>query len=148
MSQCHLLKDKDTTKKETVGCTVSLGSRVKPTHSTVTEQKFPQKGSESEKVCEDFEPFVIEEFVSLSDDKNHRPIKIMRDTCCSQSMILESALPFDENSSTGTSALIQGIGMEIINVPLYKINLKSDLVSERVTIGVRPELPVKGVSML
>jgi hypothetical protein len=63
-------------------------------------------------------------------------------------MMLAGTLPFDESSSTGTSALIQGIGIEIINVPLHTVNLKSDLVSGRVTIGVRPELPVKGVSML
>ena len=67
--------------------------------------------------------------MSVSDDKNHQPIKIMRDTCCAQSIILAGTLPFDENSSTETSVLIQGIGMEIIKVPLHKINLKSDLVS-------------------
>ena len=65
-----------------------------------------------------FEPFVFEGFVSLSDDSSPQPIKIMRDTCCAQSMILEGTLSFDENSSTGISALIRGIRMEIISVPL------------------------------
>ena len=87
--------------------------------------------------------------MSLDSDKcSSQPIRIMRDTCCAQSMILEGTLPFSEVSSTGSSALIQGIGMEIINVPLHKVNLKSDLVSGTVTVGVRPQLPVKGVSML
>ena len=38
--------------------------------------------------------------------------------------------------------------MEVINVPLHQIHLKTDLVSGPVKIGVRPELPMKGVSML
>ena len=72
----------------------------------------------------------------------------MRDTCCAQSMILEGSLPFSEVSATGEKVLIQGIGMDIISVPLHRINLKSDLISGTVTVGVRPELPIKGVSML
>ena len=38
--------------------------------------------------------------------------------------------------------------MDIISVPLHRIHLKSDLISGTVTVGVRPELPVKGVFML
>ena len=38
--------------------------------------------------------------------------------------------------------------MDIISVPLHRINLKSDLISGTVIVGVRPEVPVKGVSML
>ena len=48
----------------------------------------------------------------------------------------------------GENVLIQGIGMDIISVPLHRINLKSDLISGTVIVGVRPELPVKSVSML
>ena len=75
-------------------------------------------------------------------------MKIMRDTCCAQSMILEGSLPLSEVSATGENVLIQCIGMDIISVPLHMINLKSDLISGAVIFGVRPELPVKGVSML
>ncbi len=129
-----------------IGCAVTLRSKV---HSSVEKQEIPQKGIETDKVREDFKPFVLEGFVSLSgDDVSPKPIKIMRDTCCAQSMILEDALPFDIESSTGTNALIQGIGMDCISVPLHKMNLKTDLVSGTVTIGVRHELPVRGVSML
>ena len=80
-----------------------------------------------------------------SDQDDPKPVKIMRDTCCAQSMILEMSLPFIEVSATGEKVLIQGIGMDVISVPLQKINLKSDLVSGTVVVGVRPELPVKGV---
>ena len=57
-------------------------------------------------------------------------------------------IAFSEVSATGEIVLIQGIGMDIISVPLHRINLKSDLISGTVIVGVRPELPVKGVSML
>ena len=63
-------------------------------------------------------------------------------------MSLEGSLPFSEVSATGEYVLIQGIGMDIISVPLHKMNLKTELISGTVTVGVRPELPVKGVSML
>ena len=63
-------------------------------------------------------------------------------------MILEGSLPFSEVSATGENVLIQGIGMDIISVPLHRINLKFDLISGTVLVGVRPELPVKGVSVL
>ena len=33
-------------------------------------------------------------------------------------------------------------------MPLYKFFPRSDLISEYVTVGIRPDLPVKGVSLL
>ena len=73
----------------------------------------------------------------------------MRDTsCCAQSMILESSLSFSKASATGENVFIQDIGMDVISVPLYKVHLKSDLVSGTGIVGVRPELPVKVVSLL
>ena len=124
------------------GCAVSMRSGVR-------SQTVKQKDVESEKIREDFEPFVLEGSVSLEGDEfDPKPIKIMRETCCAQSMILERSLPFTEMSATRENVLIQGIGMDNISVPLHKMNLKSDLVSGTVIVGVRPELSVKGVSML
>ena len=124
------------------GCAVSM-------RSEVSTRAVKHKDVESENIREDFEPFVLEGSVSLDNNKvDPKPIKIMRDTCCAQSMILEGSLPFSEVSATGENALIQGIGMDIVSVPLHRINLKSDLISGTVIVGVRPELPVKGVSML
>ena len=37
------------------------------------------------------------------------PIKILRDTGASQSLILADILPFSEKTSSGTSLLIQGV---------------------------------------
>ena len=99
-------------------------------------------------VCEDtFTPFITEGFVSIVGDSHLQPIKILRDTGAYQSLILEDVLPFSEKSSIGASALISGVG-GIVSVPLHKICLQSDLVSGPVTVGVKPSLPVEGVSML
>ena len=117
-------------------CAVSM-------RSEVSSQAVKHKDVESENIREDFEPFILEGSVSLDSDKvDPKPIKIMRDTCCAQSMILEGSLPFSEVSE---NILNQGISMDIISVPLHRINLKSDLISDTVIVGVRPELPVKGV---
>ena len=70
-------------------------------------------------MSEEFEPFVFEGFVSLNDSSTPQPIKIVRDTCCGRSVILEGPLPFNEDSAADV-ALIQGIGMEVINVPLHQ----------------------------
>ena len=144
-SNCWKLLGKQAAAKQDsapTGCTVSMRPQV-------SNQTICPKVVESEKVRDDFKPFVLEGSISLEGDiVGPKPIKIMRDTCSSQSMILEGSLPFSKVSATGENVLIQGIGMEIFSVPLHKINLKSELVSGPVVVGVRPELPVKGVSML
>ena len=59
--------------------------------SEVSTQAVKHKDVESENIREGFEPFVLESSVSLDSDKvDPKPIKIMRDTCCAQSMILET----------------------------------------------------------
>ena len=49
-----------------------------------------------------YEPFLSDGFVSLnSDTAQSTPIKILRDTGASQSLILADTLPFSEKSSSG-----------------------------------------------
>ena len=87
-------------KSAPTGCAVSM-------RSGVCSQAVKQRNVESEKIREDFEIFVLEGFVSLdSDEVDPKPIKIIRDTCCAQSMILEGSLPFSEVSATGENVLI------------------------------------------
>ena len=67
-------------------------------------------------------------FVSLSgDDCPPTPIKILRDTGASQSLILADILPFSEKTSSGTSVLIQGVECGTVNISLHHVNLSSDL---------------------
>ena len=88
-------------------------------------------------------------FVSLSGDNcPPTPIKILRDTGASQSLILADILPFSEKTSSGTSVLIQGVECGTVNIPLHHVNLSSDVVTGLVVIGITPSLPFKGVHLL
>ncbi|KAJ8033604.1 Proteoglycan 4 [Holothuria leucospilota] len=104
----------------------------------------------NDKIKEEYLPFVSEGFISLDGNSAHPPvkIKILRDTGATQSLLLDGVLPLSDSTSTGANVLIQGVECGFISVPLHKINLKSDLVSGSVIVGVRLTLPVKGVSLL
>ena len=106
--------------------------------------------SMSDTVMEIYEPFLSEGFVSLSCDLlcPPTPIKILRDTGASQSLILADTLPFSDKSFSGTSVLIQGVECGSLIVPLHNIQLMSDLVTGPVAVGVRPSLPFPGVHLL
>ena len=96
-----------------------------------------------------FEPFILNGFVSLSGDNcPPTPIKILRDTGASQSLILADILPFSEKTSSGTSVLIQGVECGTVNIPLHHVNLSSDLVTGLVVIGITPSLPFKSIHLL
>ena len=100
-------------------------------------------------VQEVYEPFLSEGIVSLLHDKSiTKPIRILRDTGASQSLILAEAIPLSEKSHSGKSVLIQGVECGLVTVPLHHVNLKSDLVSGTVTVGVRPSLPIEGVHLI
>ena len=103
----------------------------------------------SDSTMEIFEPFMLNGFVSLSGDNcPPTPIKTLRDTGASQSLILAVILPFSEKTSSGTSVLIQGVECGTVNIPLHHVNLSSDLVTGLVVIGITPSLPFKGIHLL
>ena len=123
--------------------------RLKPQSSIQDENPILAKTSETDAVMEIYEPFLSDGSVSLNSDfAQSTPIKILRDTGASQSLILADALPFSEKTSSGTSVLIQGVECGFINVPLHNIYLSSDLVTGLVAVGIRPSLPFKGVHLL
>ena len=77
--------------------------------------------------------------LSLSGDNcPPTPIKILRDTGASQSLILADILPFSVKTSSGTSVLIQGVECVTVNIPLHHVNLSSDLVTGLVVISIKP----------
>ena len=65
------------------------------------------------------------------------PVKILRDTGSSQSLILVDTLSVCDETSSGTNVLIQGVDYEYSSVPLHEIYLKSGLISGKVSIGVK-----------
>ena len=61
---------------------------------------------------------------------------------------MEGVLPLSDESATGDHILIKGVELELMSVPLYKVFLKSDLISGYVNVEIRSDLAVKGVSLL
>ena len=84
--------------------------RSKPQSCVKEEDPTQTERSETDSVMEIYEPFLSDGFVSLNSDyAQSTPIKILRDTGASQSLILADTLPFSEKTSSGTSVLIQGV---------------------------------------
>ena len=44
--------------------------------------------------------------------------------------------------------LVRGMGLDTLTVPLHRLVLQSDLVCGKVMAGVRPFLPVEGLSVI
>ena len=141
-----LKRKREKEKQENPKPTGLTSLRLKPQSSIQDENPISAKTSETDSVMEIYEPFLSNGFVSLnSDSAQSTPIKILRDTDASQSLILADTLPFSEKTSSGTSVLIQG---GFVNVPLHNIYLSSGLVTGLVAVGIRPSLPFKGVHLL
>ncbi|XP_062892746.1 uncharacterized protein LOC134339901 [Mobula hypostoma] len=102
----------------------------------------------SANVQEGRERFISAGLVSVKEGLNPVPVQIWRDTGACQSLILKGVLDFSSETETGKVRVIKGIGKGTEAVPLHQIHLQSNLVSGLVTIGVRPELPMKGVEVL
>ena len=62
-------------------------------------------------------------------------------------LLAEGVLAPSEQSATGQSVLIHRVELGFSCVPLHRVFLKSDLVSDPIIIGVQPTLPVEGVSL-
>ena len=86
--------------------------------------------------------------MSLTEDRESVPVKILRDTGATQSSLAANVLPLSEKTSIEASVLIQGVELGVISVPLHKVYLRSELVRGPVIIGVRPTLPIQGVSLI
>ena len=95
---------------------------------------------------EGFKPFQFEGHISASENDIGRPVRIMRDTCASQSIILRNAMS-DVGNLTKESVLLSGIGGTVL-APLCQVYLRSDLVSGYVTMAVEDSLEVDGVQIL
>ena len=148
ISEClHLKRKKE--KQEGLKPTGLTSLRSKPQSCVKEEDPIQTKRPETDSVMEIYEPFLSDGFVSLNSDyAQSTPIKILRDTGASQSLILADTLPFSEKTSSGTSVLIQGVECGFVNVPLHNIYLSSDLVTGLVAVGIRPSLPFKSVHLL
>ena len=125
------------------------GIKVNPLHndkSCIEDEISPNTESD---YMENYKPFISEGVVSLVGDENSsQKVKILRDTGATQSLMLDSVLPLTENSFTGANVLISGVEMGVLEVPLHEVNIKSNLINGNIVIGMRPSLPVEGISLI
>ena len=75
-------------------------------------------------------------------------MRFLCNTGATQSLLIDGMLPLSEQTSVVASVLMQGVGLDLINVPLHQIFLKSELVSGSVIVGTRPTLPVDCISLI
>jgi len=54
-------------------------------------------------------PFISEGYESLTENDEQCPVKILRDTGASQSLMLESVLPLSVQTSLAAIVLVQGV---------------------------------------
>ena len=120
------------------------------TKQTTSQTKCLPLGGQltSETLPEEHHPFVSEGFVSLLEKGTQVPLKVLRDTGASQSLLIHNILPLSKETSLDACVLIQGVELNAMSVPLHKVYLHSDLVTGPVTVGVLPTLPVRGVSFI
>ena len=125
------------------------GIKVNPLHNDkncIEDEISPNTESD---YMENYKPFISEGVVSLVGDENSsQKVKILRDTGATQSLMLDSVLPLTENSFTGANVLISGVEMGVLEVPLHEVNIKSSLINGNIVIGMRPSLPVEGISLI
>ena len=127
----------------------NTGIKVNPLHndkSCIEDEISPETELD---YMENYKPFISEGVVSLVGDENSsQKVKILRDTGATQSLMLDSVLPLTENSFTGANVLISGVEMGVLEVPLHEVNIKSSLINGNIKIGMRPSLPVEGISLI
>ena len=129
MSECRALE-----KKNKMALVVSSPPQPFNSKSEFEAEDFPKE----------YLPFLSQGFVSFVASSHKVPIVILRDTGASQSLILESFLPFSYQSDTGMTVLLQEIELNVLNVPLHEVLL----ITGPVVVGVRPSLPVRKVSLI
>ena len=96
-----------------------------------------------------FEPFSFNGRVAVSEASDKFvPVRIVRDTLATRSLILKNAVPNYDEVVTGQSMIVQGISGGVVTVPLCRLFLDCGLFSKEVTVGVKDSLIVPNADFL
>jgi len=93
--------------------------RNNPTGNSLVQSVPPPPGPASDDIS-NYHPFVSKRFVSLTEGGDTVAVKILRDTGATQSLIASNVLSLSAQTSIDASVLIQGVGLEVIRVPLHR----------------------------
>lgn len=140
VSECSVLKRKHSQGSQPqkgIGFVKTVSKPVRYGHA-VNSKPDPSYG-----------PFIFKGLVSLTGDpKDQQEVRVLRDTGAAQSFLLTDVLPLSDQSSCGSSIIVQGIEMGYVTVPLHRVHLQTELVSGFFTVGIRPTLPIGGVAFI
>ena len=111
----------------------------------VSDTALPDKWYDTVDAC--YLPYLLDGFVSLpGEGLKPRPVRILRDTGATQSLMLPGILPLADEAES--SVLVKGVGRGYISVPLHQVQLSCSLATGIHNVGVSLSLPVKGVDFL
>ena len=116
--------------------------------SSVFESKATRTNRHTDIMPEGYRDYISQGEVNSISSNESKPVVILRDTGAAQSLMLSAALPNEFNTPPKSSVLVKGIDGNYTPVPLYKIHLKSSLVSGPVIVGVVNNLPIDGIDLL
>ena len=146
MAECWQLKNnsqaqQQTFKSDFLVTQTQLFSTLSPPVGQMQQASFSRD-------VEEYTPFISEGFISVPGSATRVPITVLRDTGANQSLLVEDKLPSAAKTATGSNVLIQGVELETLSIPLHKVSLQRDLVSDTVVVGVRHSLPVRGINLI
>lgn len=102
----------------------------------------------AEPVDDCFKPFLFDGSLSLNGStSDHRPVRILRDTACSQTVILSSVLPFSEQSACGYNSKLRGVEMGRVLKPVHNVYITSELITGLFPVVISSGLPIRGVDL-
>lgn len=102
----------------------------------------------SKGVQECFTPFISSGFVSKAGSEGiEYPVKVLRDTAASHSLLLRSSYPQIEDCFTGDSTVIDGVGGPI-QIPYARVYLDSCYIKGFVIVAVTDRIPLEGIALL
>lgn len=79
---------------------------------------------------ERFKPFMMKGLLSVNGRlEEQKEIQILRDTGAIQSFVVADIVPLSDQTSCGSSVLIQGIEMGMVKVPLHCVHLQCELLT-------------------
>ena len=91
----------------------------------------PPHSPKPEDLSKNYHLFVSEKYVSHPKGGDSVPVKMLHDTGAIQSLMASYVLLLSEQLSVDASVhvLIQGVGMDVLRMPLHQIHLQSDFIS-------------------
>ncbi len=97
----------------------------------------------TDEVDENFKPFVMKGLLSINGrPEDQTEVQILRDTGANQSFVVADVIPLSEQTSCGSSVLIQGIEMGVVKVPLHRVHVQCQLLTGFVKVGVVNSSPL------